>query len=79
MRKEVGQGVFEVICDQLATPFRDSPLAISFNIQEFHPELNYKRNNLHEHVRARAADATSSERIDPDGTNTRTHAGDAVS
>ena len=57
VRKAVGQGLFEVICDQLDAPFRDSPLAISFNIQEFHPDLNYKRNNLHEHVRARAADS----------------------
>ena len=54
VRKEVGQGLFDVICDQLDATFRDSPLAISFNIQEFHPELNYKQNNLHEHVRVRA-------------------------
>ena len=53
VRKEVGQGLFDVICELLHAPFKDSPLAISFNIREFHPELNYKRNNLHEYVRAR--------------------------
>ena len=57
VRKEVGRDLFQVICDQLDASFRDSPLAISFNIREFHPELNYKRNNLHEHVHARAADS----------------------
>ena len=57
VRRNVGQGLFKVICDCLDPAFRDSPLAISFNIQEFHPELNYKRNNLHRFVRARATDA----------------------
>ena len=60
VRKEVGQGLFEVICDQLEALFKDSPLAVSFNIQEFHPELNYKRNNLHDYVRSRAVDSSAS-------------------
>ena len=59
VRKRVGQGIFEVICDHLDPAFQDTPLAISFNIQEFHPELNYKRNNLHEHVRARKAGSST--------------------
>ena len=59
VRKEVGQGLFKVICDFLDPTFRETPLAISFNVQEFHPELNYKRNNLHEHVRARKEDSPS--------------------
>ena len=28
-------------------------LAISLNVQEFHPVLNFKKNNLHEHVKRR--------------------------
>ena len=31
--------------------YAKSPLAISLNIQEFHPVLNFKKNNLHEHVK----------------------------
>lgn len=57
VRKQVGQGLFEVINDHLDPTFGNTPLAISFNIQEFHPELNYKRNNLHEYVRVRAQDS----------------------
>ena len=54
VRKEVGEGLFDVICDFLREPFDNSPLAISFNIQEFHPDLNYKKNNIHEYVKARS-------------------------
>ena len=32
---------------------RKSPLAISLNVQEFHPVLNFKKNNLHEYVKRR--------------------------
>ncbi len=57
VREEVGRGLFEVICDQLDAPFKENPLAISFNIKEFHPTLNFKKNNLHEYVRARAEES----------------------
>ena len=53
VRKEVGEGLFATLCEFLDESFEDTPLAISFNIQEFHPELSYKRNNLHEYVTAR--------------------------
>ena len=55
VRKEVGEGLFNTLCEFLDAPFQATPLAISFNIQEFHPELNYKRNNLHEYVEKRKA------------------------
>ena len=42
-------------CSRLisTTLFAKSPLAISLNVQEFHPVLNFKKNNLHEHVKRR--------------------------
>ena len=33
--------------------YAKSPLAISLNVQEFHPVLNFKKNNLHEYVKRR--------------------------
>ena len=59
VRKEVGEGLFETLCDYLDSAFREHPLAISFHVQEFHPELNYKRNNLHDYVKARSRGAES--------------------
>jgi 5-carboxymethyl-2-hydroxymuconate isomerase len=53
VRQRAGEQLFAVLTDHLEALYRQSPLAISFNIQEFHPELNYKKNNLHEYVVAR--------------------------
>ena len=33
--------------------YEKSPLALSLNVQEFHPVLNFKKNNLHEYVKRR--------------------------
>lgn len=53
VRKRAGERLFATLTEHLEETFERSPLAISFNIQEFHPELNFKRNNLHAHVRRR--------------------------
>jgi 5-carboxymethyl-2-hydroxymuconate isomerase len=37
--------------------YERSPLAISLNIQESHPVLNFKKNNLHEYVKKRRSKA----------------------
>ncbi len=55
VRKRAGERLFATLTEHLGDVYERSPLAISFNIQEFHPELNFKMNNLHEHVRRRAA------------------------
>jgi len=39
----------------LQSLYEQSPLAISLNMQEFHPLLNFKQNNLHEYVKRRDA------------------------
>ena len=54
VRKRVGDDLFRVICEHLGALYERKPLGISFNIQEFHPELNFKQNNLHEYVKTRA-------------------------
>ena len=59
VRKNAGEQLFATLTDHLQRFYEQAPLAISFNIQEFHPELNFKKNNLHEHVRKRAETAES--------------------
>ena len=54
VRERVSKELFALIADHLGPLFDSSPLAISFNMQEFHPVLNLKRNNLHEYVKNRA-------------------------
>lgn len=55
VRQRAGEQLFKTLTDHLAALYEQGPLAISFNIQEFHPELNFKQNNLHRYVAARAA------------------------
>lgn len=55
VQQRAGEELFAVITAHLAALFAESPLAISLNIQEFHPVLNFKKNNLHEYVRKRGA------------------------
>lgn len=55
VRKRAGKRLFATLTEHLGNIYERSPLAISFNIQEFHPELNFKMNNLHQHVRRRTA------------------------
>ena len=45
--------LFAALTAHLDALYQRSPLAISLNIQEFHPVLNFKKNNLHEYVRKR--------------------------
>jgi len=53
-REAVSQELFGALCAELEELAARSPLAISFNMREFDPVLNYKRNNLHEYVKQRA-------------------------
>lgn len=61
-RQQVSEELFRVLCDVLEDVAANSPLAISFNMREFDPVLNLKKNNLHEYVRARAATAARRDR-----------------
>ena len=50
-----GEAVFAALCDSMAYAFDNNALGISFAIEELDPVLNFKKNNLHEIVAARAA------------------------
>lgn len=55
-RKAAADAIFEALCRHLAPLQARRTLGISFEMQEMHPVLNYKRNNIHEHLaRKRAA------------------------
>jgi 5-carboxymethyl-2-hydroxymuconate isomerase len=58
VQQRAGEQLFATLKEHLAALYQQSPLAISLNIQEFHPLLNFKHNNLHEHVQRRGAKAS---------------------
>ncbi|MEO8463773.1 MAG: 5-carboxymethyl-2-hydroxymuconate Delta-isomerase [Gammaproteobacteria bacterium] len=58
VQQRAGEQLFAVLAEHLAPLYEQSPLAISLNIQEFHPALNFKQNNLHEYVKKRATTTT---------------------
>jgi len=55
VQQRAGEELFAVVTGHLADLYEQSPLAISLNVQEFHPVLNFKKNNLHEHVKRRGS------------------------
>lgn len=52
-RQHVGQQLFTALTQTLAAAYIDLPLALSLEIQELDPVLNFKKNNLHEYVAQR--------------------------
>ncbi|HDS9359329.1 TPA: 5-carboxymethyl-2-hydroxymuconate Delta-isomerase [Enterobacter chengduensis] len=46
-REAVGEMLFELIKAHFAELMADRYLALSFEIEELHPTLNYKQNNVH--------------------------------
>ena len=53
VQQRAGEEIFATLTAHLDSLYAKSPLAISLNVQEFHPVLNFKKNNLHEHVKRR--------------------------
>lgn len=53
VQQRAGATLFDALTTHLEPLYARSPLAISLNVQEFHPVLNFKRNNLHEYVERR--------------------------
>ena len=53
VRREAGELMFAVLCEFLEPVSASSPLAISFEIQEIHPILTFKKNNLREYMARR--------------------------
>ena len=54
-RRRVGEALFRAACDHLQPVFDRRPLAISFELQELDPDVSFRKNNLHEYVKTRAA------------------------
>lgn len=46
-REQVGAMLFTLITEHFAELMANRFLALSFNIEELHPVLNYKQNNVH--------------------------------
>ena len=55
VRRRVGEALFDCLRNYCAAAFDAHPLALSLTMQELHPELNFKQNNLHEFVSRRSA------------------------
>jgi len=53
VQQQAGEQLFAALTAHLDSLYAASPLAISLNVQEFHPVLNFKKNNLHEYVKRR--------------------------
>lgn len=54
VQQRAGAALFAVLTAHLEGLYERSPLAMSLNVQEFHPVLNFKKNNLHEYVKRRS-------------------------
>ena len=55
VRQGFGDRLYPVLCALLEPIAQDSPIAISMEIVEIHPELTWKRNNIREHMANRDA------------------------
>lgn len=56
VKKDIGEKIFKAFCDYLQPTFETRPLAISFEIQEIDPELNFKKNIIHDILKQKQAD-----------------------
>jgi len=54
-----GETIFAAIKDHVAALMADRPLALSFEISEIHPDLNFKTGNIREYLKARAGEETT--------------------
>ena len=55
VRKQAGAAIFAAVSDWLRPVHERYPLALSFEIQEIDPELNFKLNNLPQWIERRAS------------------------
>jgi len=54
-KKAYGEALFAALCRLLEPVSSTSPLAISFEVQEIHRELTWKKNNLRDYMASRAS------------------------
>ena len=53
-RKAAAQTIFDALTQYLSAEMARRPLAISLEMDEIHPELNFKTGNIREYLNARA-------------------------
>ena len=51
VRKAVGEKLFSTLKNHFKSMFEKRPLALSFELVELHPELSFKENNIHKHIK----------------------------
>ncbi|UCE32699.1 MAG: 5-carboxymethyl-2-hydroxymuconate Delta-isomerase [Burkholderiales bacterium] len=54
-RKRAARTVFDALVAHMRPLFEQIPLGLTLEVRELDPELSFKHNNLHDHLRARAA------------------------
>ena len=52
-RERAGQIIFAALCEHMAPIQARRPLALSMEIVELHPDLNFKTGNIREHMKRR--------------------------
>jgi 5-carboxymethyl-2-hydroxymuconate isomerase len=58
-RHKACEQIFAAASAQLAPLFEKLPLGLSVEMDELHPELSFKKNNLHEYVKQRQSSSQS--------------------
>ena len=59
--RRAGEAVFAALSDHMADLLAHRPIALSFEIAEIHPDLNFKAGTIRDHMRARAETAEAAE------------------
>lgn len=52
VRQQAAERIFKVFCDYLEPTFDAQYLSIGFEMVELHPDLNFKKNNIHQKLAA---------------------------
>ncbi|MCY4239588.1 MAG: 5-carboxymethyl-2-hydroxymuconate Delta-isomerase [Rhodospirillaceae bacterium] len=59
--RQAGEDLFAALREHMAEMMRDRPVALSFEISEIHPDLNFKTGNIRDYMKARDERAETAE------------------
>ncbi len=59
--RQAGEDLFAALREHMAEMMTDRPVALSFEISEIHPDLNFKTGNIREYMKARDKRAETAE------------------
>ena len=51
--RKAGDSIFAALSDHVDAIFDERPLTLSFEVTEIHPDLNFKKSNIRDHMAAR--------------------------